>query len=152
MKSLFSLQTLILSTLTLSVSFLHANSPESDHLIFEGSDGPGKGKHVVFLSGDEEYRSEEALPMLAQMLAKQGFKCTVLFSLNEDGTVNPDAGDNISHPEAMDTADALVMSLRFRHWDDKAMEHFDKAVKRGVALIALRTSTHAFNLPKESKW
>ena len=152
MKSLFSLQTLILSTLTLSVSFLHANSPESDHLIFEGSDGPGKGKHVVFLSGDEEYRSEEALPMLAQMLAKQGFKCTVLFSLNEDGTVNPDAGDNISHPEAMDTADALVMSLRFRHWDDKAMEHFDKAVKRGVALIALRTSTHAFNFPKESKW
>lgn len=152
MKSLFCLRTLILSALTLSVSFLHANSPESDHLIFGGSDGPGKGKHVVFLSGDEEYRSEEALPMLAQMLAKQGFKCTVLFSLNEDGTVNPDAGDNISHPEAMDTADALVMSLRFRHWDDKAMEHFDKAVKRGVALIALRTSTHAFNFPKESKW
>ncbi|MDF1858913.1 MAG: ThuA domain-containing protein [Verrucomicrobiales bacterium] len=152
MKPLLSLRTLILSALTISVSFLHANSPDADHLVFEGSEGPGKGKHVVFLSGDEEYRSEEALPMLAQMLAKQGFKCSVLFSLNEDGTVNPDNGGSLSHPEALDTADILVLSLRFRHWDDKAMEHFEKAVNRGVALVSLRTSTHAFNFPKGSKW
>ncbi|MDF1850604.1 MAG: c-type cytochrome [Verrucomicrobiales bacterium] len=131
---------------------LQANSPDSDHLVFEGGDGPGKGKHVVFLSGDEEYRSEEALPMLATILSKEGFKCTVLFSLDPDGTVNPDNGGNLSHPEALDTADAIVMSLRFRHWDDKAMEHFEKAFERGVPVVALRTSTHAFNFPKESKW
>ena len=38
-------------------------------LVFEGADGPGKGKHVVLVSGDEEYRSEEALPQLAKILA-----------------------------------------------------------------------------------
>ena len=28
---------------------------------FEAKAGPGKGKHVVFLGGDEEYRGEECL-------------------------------------------------------------------------------------------
>src|SRR5262245_34609691 len=31
-------------------------------VVYEGGDGPGKGKHIVLVSGDEEYRSEEALP------------------------------------------------------------------------------------------
>ena len=44
-------------------------------------EGPGQGKHIVFLTGDEEYRSEESLPMLAKILAvRHGFKCTVLFA------------------------------------------------------------------------
>ena len=38
-----------------------------DHVVYEGKNGPGKGKHVVLVSGDEEYRSEEALPMLGKM-------------------------------------------------------------------------------------
>ena len=28
-------------------------------IVFDG-EGPGKGKHIVLVSGDEEYRSEEA--------------------------------------------------------------------------------------------
>ena len=43
--------------------------------------GPGQGRHVVLLAGDEEYRSEEGLPMLAKILSQRhGFNCTVLFS------------------------------------------------------------------------
>lgn len=130
-----------------------ANSASSpDHLVFEGTKGPGEGKHVVLLAGDEEYRSEEAMPMLAQILARQGFKATVLFSLDENGCVNPDAGENLSHPESLDSADAIVMSLRFRHWQDEAMEKFESAFNRGIPVVALRTSTHAFNFPKDSKW
>ena len=53
-------------------------------LVLKGADGPGKGKHVVLVSGDEEYRSEEALPQLAKILAKHhGFKCTVLFAIDQ---------------------------------------------------------------------
>ncbi len=33
----------------------------SDRVVYEGKQGPGKGKHIVFLTGDEEYRSEEGL-------------------------------------------------------------------------------------------
>ena len=35
------------------------------------SEGPGKGKHIVLLAGDEEYRSEEGLPMLGKILSQR---------------------------------------------------------------------------------
>jgi hypothetical protein len=37
-------------------------------LQFEGGQGPGQGKHVVLVAGDDEYRSEESMPMLAKIL------------------------------------------------------------------------------------
>ena len=47
-------------------------------LVFE-PDGKANGKHVVFVSGDEEYRGEESCPMLAKILSQHhGFKCTCL--------------------------------------------------------------------------
>ena len=110
--------------------------------------GKSNGRHIVFLSGDEEYRSEESLPMLAKILSQRhGFKCTVLFSVNPDGTINPNNQASISHPEALDSADAIVMALRFRNWPEADMRHFIKAFERGVPIIALRTSTHAFQYP-----
>ncbi|MEO1857541.1 MAG: ThuA domain-containing protein [Rubritalea sp.] len=123
----------------------------SDHLVFEPS-AKANGKHVVLLSGDEEYRSEESMPMLGQILAAQGFKATVLFSLDADGIVNPNLGGNLSHSESLDEADAIVMCIRFRHWDDTSMQRFEGALNRGVPIVALRTSTHAFNFKKDSKW
>ena len=117
----------------------------ADHVVYEPA-GAAKGKHIVLLSGDEEYRSEEAMPMLGKILSqRQGFKCTVLFSLGEDGTIDPMAGASLSHPEALDSADAIVMLLRFRHWDEATSKKFAAAVNRGVPIIALRTSTHAFS-------
>jgi type 1 glutamine amidotransferase len=42
------------------------------------------------------------------------------------------------------------MLLRFRVYPDDVMKHFADAYKRGVPIIALRTSTHAFNYPRNS--
>ncbi|MDF1812960.1 MAG: DUF1080 domain-containing protein [Verrucomicrobiales bacterium] len=152
MNRILSLCCLLFACFILTGGTLSAEQPK-DHLVFQADPkGAGKGKNVVLLAGDEEYRSEESMPMLAQLLAKHGFNTTVLFSLNKDGTVNPDAGDNLSHSEALDKADAIVMGLRFRHWDDAAMQRFEKALNRGVPFIALRTSTHAFNFLDSSKW
>ncbi len=54
-------------------------------VIYKGADGPGMGKHIVLVSGDEEYRSEEALPQLGKILAQRhGFTCTVLFAINPE--------------------------------------------------------------------
>jgi len=123
-----------------------ASAAEQTWVTYEPKAGPGKGKHIVLIAGDEEYRSEEGLPQLAKILSQRhGFKCTVLFSVDADGTINPDAGGSLSNPAALDSADAIVMLLRFRHWDDAANKKFEAAVNRGVPLIALRTSTHAFN-------
>src|SRR4029079_19235100 len=93
--------------------------------------GAGQGKHIVFLSGDEEYRSEEAMPMLAKILSQRhGFKCTVLFSLDPDGTINLDDPKSLPGAAARDSADAIVMLLRFRAWPDEQMKHFADAYKR----------------------
>ncbi len=123
------------------------NVQAADHLVFEGKSGPGVGKHIVFLSGDEEYRSEESLPQLAKILAERhGFKCTVLFAINpQDGTINPNIRTNLPGAEALDSADAIVMALRFREWPDSQMKHFVDAYLAGKPIIALRTSTHAFS-------
>ncbi|TXE14843.1 hypothetical protein ESV85_00005, partial [Algoriphagus aquimarinus] len=51
-------------------------------LHFEGKDGPRKGKNIVLISGDDEYRSEESMPMMAKILATHyGFNTTVLFPI-----------------------------------------------------------------------
>jgi mono/diheme cytochrome c family protein/glucose/arabinose dehydrogenase len=125
----------------------------ADHLVFDGHNGPGKGKHLVFLAGDEEYRSEEAMPLMAEIMSKHGFKCTVLFSMDKNNKfVDPNNQKSLSFPEALDSADGLIMSLRFRNWNDHAMQKFDEALLRGVPVVALRTSTHAFKFPADSKW
>ncbi len=135
---------------------LTASLSAQDFLHFDGKAGPGKGKRVVLLAGDEEYRSEEAMPMLGKILSQRhGFDCDVLFSADADGTIQVGKGELLSHPESLDKADVIVMSLRFRHWPDATMAKFEAAVNRGVPIVALRTSTHAFNLGKESafaKW
>lgn len=120
-------------------------------ITYEAAAGPGGSRHLVFLTGDEEYRGEEGLPMLAKILSQRhGFRCTVLFALDPDGTINPDANARVGGIEALDTADGIVMMLRFRQWPDAAMKPFAEAIARGVPVIALRTSTHAFRFPANS--
>jgi len=75
----WSLRTFICLTLAISSLFSTANAADKPWIAFEGGRGIGSGKHVVLVSGDEEYRSEEAMPMLAKILSKHfGFRCTVL--------------------------------------------------------------------------
>ncbi len=135
-----------LSFISLSCGVLSAVAAEPQFVEYAPKDGTSNSKKVVLLAGDEEYRSEEAMPMLGKILSqKHGFHCTVLFSMGDDGTINPDNQKSLSHPEKLDQADAIVMLLRFRKWDDTACQHFDAAFKRGVPVIGLRTSTHAFS-------
>jgi len=118
----------------------------ADGVVYQGHSGPGQGKHIVFLAGDEEYRSEEGLPMLAKVLAvRHGFKCTVLFAINPaDGTIDPLTLTNMPGLAALDSADLCVMGLRFRELPDSQMKHFVDYLNAGKPIIALRTSTHAF--------
>lgn len=126
-----------------------ASDPET--VVYQGGDGPGKGRHVVLVSGDEEYRSEEALPQLGKILAtRHGFTCTVLFAVDpETGEINPDRRDNIPGLEALDDADLMIIATRFRDLPDAQMEHIDRYLRSGRPVIGLRTATHAFNIPAE---
>jgi type 1 glutamine amidotransferase len=136
----------LLAALALAIVPLAATA---QGVVYQGADGPGKGKHVVLVSGDEEYRSEETLPQLGKILAKHhGFKCTALFAIDpKDGTINPNAS-NIPGLEALKDADLLVIFTRFRNLPDDQMKHLADYIESGKPIIGMRTATHAFNNPK----
>ena len=116
-------------------------------VVYDGFDGPGKGKHIVLVSGDEEYRSEEALPQLGKILAKHhGFKCTVLFAIDpKTGEINPNVNNNIPGLEQLKTADLMIIATRFRALPEEQMQHIADYVESGKPVIGMRTATHAFN-------
>lgn len=122
-----------------------------DWIVFEGKEGPGKGRHIVLVSGDDEYRSEEALPMLARILAERhGFKCTVLFPIGPDGAIDPAVKNNIPGLSLLESADLCILFLRFRELPDAQMKPLVDYVNSGRSVIALRTSTHAFSYSSNS--
>jgi hypothetical protein len=123
----------------------NARAADDPWIVFPGGDGPGKGKHVVLVSGDEEYRSEEALPQLAKILSERhGFKCTVLFAVDKDGTINPNNTRNIPGLEALRHADLMILFTRFRDLPEDQMGEIVKYVDSGRPIIGMRTATHAF--------
>ena len=120
-----------------------------DFLKFDGVNGKhGNGKHIVLIAGDHEYRSEEYLPMMAQILSTHhGFTTSVLFSQDADGNVDP-ASNVIPGMEELETADAVILGLRFRDLSNEDFTRFNKAIQRGVSILSTRTTTHAFKTLK----
>ena len=123
-------------------------------LVFDGKDGPGHGKNIVLLAGDEEYRSEEGLPQMAKILARHhGFHCTVLFSINpKDGTIDPNEHSNTPGLEALKTADLLIILTRFRDYPAEQMKYVADYIESGRPIIGLRTATHAFDIHGKSPY
>jgi type 1 glutamine amidotransferase len=131
----------------LSLFVTATRAVEEQWVVYPGGDGVGKGKHVVLISGDEEYRSEETLPQLAKILSKHhGFKCTVLFAIDpKTGEINPQVNNNIPGLEALKTADLMVIFTRFRNLPDEQMKYVINYVEAGKPVVGIRTATHAFS-------
>ena len=132
-------------------SALTGNSNEDPWVVYQGGEGPGQGKNIVLVAGDEEYRSEEALPMLGKVLATHhGFRCTVLFSTDrEDGTIDPNEQTHIPGLENIAAADMLVLFLRFRELPDDDMRRIVDHLEAGKPILGIRTSTHAFDYRRD---
>lgn len=149
---------LVLVFLFLSVNFSFAQNGIT-FLQYEGENGPGLGKHIVLVAGDDEYRSEESMPMLAKILAiRYGFKATVLFPIEpETGDIVPNHQNNIPGLEHLESADLMIMLIRFRELPDDQSQYIENFLKDGKPIIGLRTSTHAFAYQKNkttlfAKW
>jgi type 1 glutamine amidotransferase len=140
MKHLIMVACVVLAGMTCKVS------AEDPWVVYEGDEGPGKGLQVVLISGDEEYRSEEALPQLGRILsARHGFKCTVLFAVDPGtGMINPDNVRNIPGLEALQSADLMVIATRFRILPDEQMKYVAEYVDAGKPVIGMRAGVVAF--------
>jgi type 1 glutamine amidotransferase len=143
------LKRLLLLTASLLFTSTVAAGQNPHLVVYEGSKGPGAGKHIVLLSGDHEYRSEETLPALARILAQRyGFKCSVFFTVDPaTGFITP-GNSKISGLEALKTADLMVVFLRFQDFPDDQMQHIADYLDRGGPVIGFRTATHAFQIKR----
>ena len=126
---------------------------QAQWLHYKPQTGKEKGKKIVLISGDEEYRSEESMPMLAKILSvRHGFETIVLFAIDpQSGQINPEYTQNIPGLEQLVDADLVIFATRFRELPDEQMKYIDDYLMEGKPVIGLRTATHAFNFPKESK-
>jgi hypothetical protein len=132
------------------LGFPSGAAAQNPHLVvYEGDQGPGRGKHIVFLAGDHEYRSEESLPALARIMARRyGFKCSVFFTTNpQTGFIEP-GSSHIAGLDALRTADLMVVFLRFQDFPDAEMQHFADYLDRGGPVVGFRTATHAFQIKR----
>ncbi len=93
--------------------------------------------HVVVTICEDEYRAKETLPPLMRTLADRlGAQCTVL--------IGNDAKTDIPGLDALETADVLVMFLRRTTLPAEQLDKFKAYFQRGGHVLALRTSSHAF--------
>lgn len=133
----------------------HHPVPESPRwLTYAGGEGPGRGRHIVLIAAEQEYRSEQSLPMLARILAQRhGFDCTVLFTLDADGLVNPTLKTRAEDPtvvhdvpglEHLRTADLAIFFNRFLTLPEDQMRCVIEYLDSGKPILGIRTANHGF--------
>lgn len=107
--------------------------------------------HVVFVTGDEEYRSEESMPMLAKLVARElNAKVTVCYAVDSLGYINPNETKNIKGLEALKSADLMVAFMRYREIPERQRKLITDYVESGKPIVGFRTSTHAFKYKDSS--
>lgn len=122
-------------------------------LTLEGQQGIGQGQHIVFVTGEEYYRSEEGMSMFARILSQRhGYRCTVLFAIDpETGWINPNRSRSLPGLAALETADLMVIFARFRELPDSDMKYIVDYVNAGKPVVGIRNATHAFRYPADSR-
>ena len=141
----------LISTVVLGFSVVQGDDSWNT---YPGREGAGHGKNVVLISGDEEYRSEEALSQLGKILStRHGFDCVVLYAIDEEsGEIAPNKQNNIPGLKALGNADLMVIATRFRNLPNEQMKEIDDYLRSGRPVIGMRTATHAFKVPKDSPY
>ncbi|MBL7815584.1 MAG: ThuA domain-containing protein [Saprospiraceae bacterium] len=110
-----------------------------------------KKPHIVFITGDEEYRSEESMPMLGKILNRElGAKITICYALDSAGFINPNVNNNIAGLEALKTADLMVVFTRWRELPKHQAKMITDYAESGKPIVGFRTATHTFKYNKDS--
>lgn len=102
-----------------------------------------RGEHVVFVTGDDEYRSEYTMPAMARILATHyGMRTTVCHA-----RPTPQTPDNVEGLEALKTATLAVFYLRWRRLPEAQLKLILDYLDSGKPAAGFRTATHSFKYP-----
>lgn len=118
-----------------------------DRLTFRSPQSDSTTRHIVLIAGDEEYRTEESMPMLAKILSQRHqFNCTVLFSFGPDGAdyIDPNNQHGLRALETLESADLMIIGTRFRRPTIQQARHITTYLNEEKPVIGIRTATHAF--------
>jgi type 1 glutamine amidotransferase len=153
MKSRSSYPLIALIAASLGLATTQAADMPANIAHLAGKDG---APHLVFVTGDEEYRSEETMPMLARILHRDhGFSVSVCFALT-NGVIDPDRLDNIEGLEILEKADMMIVNTRFRKLPDDQAKRITDFAETGKPMAGFRTATHAFKYgggnPLDKEW
>ena len=102
--------------------------------------------HVVFVTGDCEYRSEVSMPLMAKILeTHHGMRTSIAYAVDEKtGKPAPKYLANIDGLDALASADVAVFFIRFRQLPDAQLKQILDYANSGKPLVGLRTATHSF--------
>jgi len=98
-----------------------------------------KGTRVVFMIGEDEYKTWETLPEFARMeLEPKGFRVSVIQASTQDKNNFPGL------VQALHDADLLFISLRRRTPPKEQLDAVRAHLNAGRPLCGIRTACHAF--------
>jgi type 1 glutamine amidotransferase/nicotinamidase-related amidase len=102
--------------------------------------GEPKAPHVVFVIGEDEYKTEITLPKFAkEELEKRGVKCSFVFADDKDKNSFPDIAK-------LKEADLMVLSVRRRVPPSDQLQVIRDYLESGKPMVGIRTASHAFSL------
>jgi nicotinamidase-related amidase/type 1 glutamine amidotransferase len=95
--------------------------------------------HLVIVMAEPEYGTERTLPKFALEQLGQAFRVSCVFGSETNANELPGI-------EALDEADALLLSVRRRALPKAQMETVRRFVAAGKPVVGIRTASHAFSL------
>ena len=121
-------------------------------LTYPPSEGPGNGMKVVLIAAESSYRSELSMPLMARILSRHGFECTVLFAIDpKTESIDPRVTNNVPGLEKLQDADLMIAFMRWLTLPDEQMKHIVDYTDSGRPIIGIRNATHPFRYPDDSE-
>lgn len=94
--------------------------------------------HLVIVTAEDEYRTEETLPAFALSELGKTFKISVVYGDEKERWNLPGVG-------VVREADVLLLSVRRRNLPPEQLDLFREHLAAGKPLVAVRTASHAFH-------
>ena len=124
--------------------------PAQDNTVQNTTGSEEDRPKIVFVTGDEEYRSEESMPMLAKLVERDlNAEIVIGYSLDSTGVIDPNNLYSISNLDELEDADLMVVFARYRQLPAEMAKKITDYAESGRPMVGFRTATHTFKYLEE---
>ncbi len=98
-----------------------------------------KRPHIAFVIAEDEYKTEQTLPVFALKQLGKAFRVSFVFA-------NDKERNDVPGLRYLDPADLIIVSVRRRVLPPRQMKYIKAHIESGKPVVGLRTASHAFSL------